>query len=117
MSRHTKYIQKMLKEFADYTTSYVESPDKLVMFRCTNKPYYYPDEIKYVWTIEVLHYGSIILKIAYGNVLRKVVSDSLSYEIGIDAYSYTDCRIINQVLEKYVPGVVAHCIKGEIITD
>lgn len=117
MSRHTKYIQKMLREFADYTTSYIESPDRLVMFRCMSKPYKVGNEIKNIWTIEVLHYGTIILTIAYSNVLRKVVSDSLSYEIGIDAYSYTDCRIINQVLEKYVPGVVAHCIKGEIITD
>lgn len=116
VSRHTKYIQKMLKEF-DTCDSYVESPDKLVMFRRIKNIYKINDKAKTVDTIEVLHYGTLILTIAYDSVLTHVINENLSYEIGEYAYSYTDCRIINQVLEKYVPGVVAHCIKGEIITD
>lgn len=87
MSRHTKYIQKMLNDL-DNGVNEVLSPDKLVKF-------------KYYTCLDVLvveHYGTIILTIAKDE----------DAQVGRDAYSDTDVRIINQVLEHYKFDVVAH---------
>lgn len=112
MSRHTKYIQEMLDKL-DSGFNYVKSPDEHVTFKRYNLMLCG----KLTTMIAVHHYGTLILTIAYSDALKHVGTNGNSFEIGEFAYSTTDARIINQVLDRYVPGYVAHSRKGEVIVD
>ena len=115
MSRHTKYIQEMLKKL-EQGYEYVESPNKLVtIHRGCRKTLHNPTKL--VQYIEVYHYGTLILTISYDDSLRYISYNGKSFVIGEFAYSPTDARIINQFIEKYVPGWTAHSRKGEVIVD
>ena len=112
MSTHTKYMQEMLDKL-DNGYAHVVSPDKLVSIdrKC--------ERIcgKITQVIYMYHYGTEICKIAYNDSLNHVGTNGRSFVIGEGAYSPTDARLINQLLEKYVPGFVAHSRKGEVIVD
>lgn len=95
MSRHTKYIQKMLDDL-DNGNDYVESPDKLVSFK--RVPLLY---------LNIYHYGTLILTIYCDGEI----------EIGAGAYSDTDVRIINQVLEHYKMEKIAHRHKDDVYLE
>ena len=112
MSRHTKYIQEMIRQM-DNGAEYVRSTDKLVTIEksVVKECGKFVDEI-YCW-----HYGTRILTIVSNDSLRHVGKNGWSFSIGEFAYSPTDARIINQLLERYVPGFVAHSRKGEVIVD
>ncbi len=115
MSRHTKYIQEMIRKL-EQGYEFVESPDKLVTVRrgcCTT----HRNPTKIVQYIEVCHYGTKILTISYDDSLRYISYNGRSFVIGEYAYSVTDARIINQFIEKYVPGWTAHSRKGEVIVN
>ena len=84
----------------DNGMSEVISPDKLVKFV---KGY---DNYDYEW-LKVYHYGSLILTL-YENGCHMV---------GGDAYSDTDVRIINQVLEHYKIEKVAHRHKDYVFLE
>lgn len=112
MSRHTKYIQNMIKELESGKIDVI-SPDKLVMAEVKYK--YICN--KYTKFIRVYHYGSLILEICYRDALRYISKNGRSFTITINAYSPTDARIINQFIEFYAPGYIAHSRKGEVIVD
>lgn len=112
MVRKTKYIQEMIKQL-DNGTEYVTSPDKVVtMDRYTRKVCG-----KLTDTIHCWHYGTRILTITNNDSLKHIGENGWSFIIGELAYSITDARIINQLLERYVPGFIAHSRKGEVIVD
>ena len=112
MARHTKYMQAMLRDLEN-GQDIVKSPDGLVEITHTN------EKIcgKMAMCIKVYHYGTHILSIYDIPCGRHIEGDGWSFTIGEGAYSPTDARIINQVLEKYIPGIVAHSRKGEVIVD
>ena len=112
MVQKTKYIQDMLK-MLDTGAEHVENYEGTVSIKrgCTFMCN------KLVQCITVYHYGTLILEIIYCDAYQHVGKNGRSFNIGEFAYSITDARIINQVLEKYVPGFVAHSRKGEVIVD
>lgn len=112
MVAKTKYIQEMLNKI-DNGAERVVSPDgntiiwrgcELIGTNITNV----------IW---VYHYEVKILTVAYSKGLRHVSKNGRSFVIHNNAYSVTDARIINQVLDRYVGGYVAHSRKGEVIID
>ena len=112
MVAKTKYIQEMLNKI-DNGAGWVLSPDgnttimrgcELIGNNITNV----------IW---VFHYGVKILTVAYSKALRHISKNGRSFMIGEGAYSPTDARIINQVLDRYVGGYVARSRKGEVIID
>lgn len=76
----------------------VISPDKLVKFERITDEYE---------CLKVFHYGTLILTLWENGWI----------EIGKYAYSDTDVRIINQVLEHYKIEKVAHRKKDTIYTE
>lgn len=97
MSRHTKYIQKMLNDL-DNGIDEVVSPDRLVKFL---RIYDVHENLC------VYHYGTLIMTMWENGYVK----------IGEGAYSDTDVRIINQVLEHYKMEVVAHRKKDVIYLE
>ena len=112
MVQKTKYIQEMLDKLENGAERVV-SPDHATVIerRCTFMCN------KWVQEIVVYHYLSRILEIIYCDAYQHVGKNGRSFNIGEFAYSITDARIINQILDRYVPGFKAHSRKGEVIVD
>ena len=112
MVAKTKYIQEMLNKL-DNGSEIVTSPDG----NTTISRYCEKVCGKLTNCISVHHYGTLILVVAYTDCYKHISKNGRSFMIGEGAYSPTDARIINQVLDRYVGGYVAHSRKGEVIID
>ena len=91
----------------------VKSPDHLV------KITRHMEEIcgRFVQVVKVFHYETLILILYKCDCARHISKSGWSFNIGEYAYSPTDARIINQLLERYAPEYTAHSRKGEVIVD
>ena len=107
MARHTKYIQNMLRDY-DCGELIVVSPDKLVKI-CADKTY------NGTRCTKVYHYDTLILTVFNDKSGVTPCKNGCSITLGENAYSQTDCRIINQVLENYHIELRAHWRKTNSI--
>ena len=104
MARHTKYLKKMLEEFNSGKDEVI-SPDKLVKIQRKDNH------------IFVYHYDTIILVVSEVGDLPYLTEDGMSVALGEYAYSQSDARIINQVMENYELDYTAHTHKGELYLE